>query len=279
MARTEPIESGRPVGAEGGPVSGLKALLWDVDGTLAETERDGHRVAFNLAFEDFGLGFRWDDARYGELLRVAGGRERLVADLEQRGEPASAEARETLATQVHERKNAYYGELVRDGRLELRPGVRELMDECDASGIAMGITTTTGEDNLDALLTRQLDADWRERFATIVNGDHVAQKKPDPEVFERAIAELGIEPSAAVAIEDSPDGADAARRGGVPVIVTRSRYFRDAGFEGAVAIGPGLHTRAGWRPEPPDGGQRDGRIRLDDITAWHGQALHVSTTG
>ena len=257
----------------------LKALLWDVDGTLAETERDGHRVAFNLAFEAFGLPLRWDDARYGELLRVAGGKERLVADLERRGEPDSAEEREALATAVHARKNDFYGELVRDGRLDLRPGVRELMDECEAAGVTMGITTTTGEDNLDALLTRQLGAGWRERFATIVNGDHVAQKKPDPEVFERAVAELGIEPSAAVAIEDSPDGANAARHAGVPVIVTRSRYFRDARFAGAVAIGPGLHTRAGWRPEPPGGGTGDGRIRLDDITAWHEQAHHVSTTG
>lgn len=260
-------------------MSRLHALLWDVDGTLAETECGGHRVAFNLAFEERGLSFRWDEARYGELLRVAGGRERLIADLAERGEPASRAAREALAAAVHRRKNAFYAELVGGGGLGLRPGVVELIDECSERGLVMGITTTTGRANLDALLRAQLGAGWRRRFAAVVTGEDVSRKKPDPEVYTRALRALGLEPAAAVAIEDSPDGVRAAREAGVAVVVTRSRYFADAPVTGALAVGPGLHTRSGWRPGPPDGPRGDDRIRLDDIAAWHEQAAHATTAG
>jgi HAD superfamily hydrolase (TIGR01509 family) len=249
------------------------ALLWDVDGTMAETERDGHRVAFNLAFADFGLAFRWDVARYGELLEVAGGRERLLADLETRADaPDDGEARAALAAEVHRRKNAHYGRLVREGRIALREGVRELMDECAARGVPMGIATTTSRSNLEALMAVHFGAGWRGRFAAVVVGEDVAAKKPDPEVFELAVRQLGLEPAAAVAIEDSPDGVAAARAAGVPVLVTRSCYFADAATEGAIAIGPGLHSGAGWWPAPAGAG----RVRLDDIVAWHRRAAKDS---
>jgi len=251
----------------------LAALLWDVDGTMAETERDGHRVAFNLAFADFGLAFRWDVARYGELLEVAGGRERLLADLESRANaPDDADARAALAAEVHRRKNAHYGRLVREGRIALREGVRELMDECSARGVPMGIATTTSRSNLEALMAVHLGAGWPKRFAAVVVGEDVAAKKPDPEVFELAVRQLGLEPAAAVAIEDSPDGVAAAHAAGVPVLVTRSCYFVDAAIEGAIAIGPGLHSRAGWRPAAAGAG----RVRLNDIVAWHRRAAKDS---
>jgi HAD superfamily hydrolase (TIGR01509 family) len=232
----------------------LRAVLWDVDGTLAETERDGHRVAFNLAFEEAGLPWRWDEARYGELLRVAGGRERLLADMETRRDaPADA------------------AELVRQDKLHLRPGVRALMDECEEQGVAMAITTTTSRSNLDALLSANLGRGWSKRFAAVVCGEDVSRKKPDPEVFNKALERLAVAPAAAIAIEDSPDGAAAARAAGVPVMVTRSFYFADAPIDAAVAIGPGLHTRRGWRPDP--GGAKPGsstdRLRLEDIDRWH----------
>ncbi|MBU2286015.1 MAG: haloacid dehalogenase, partial [Gammaproteobacteria bacterium] len=115
----------------------LAALLWDVDGTLAETERDGHRVAFNRAFEAAGLPWRWDVLRYGQLLRVTGGRERLLADLATRpGAPGPGKERDALAARLHETKNALYEELVRSGRIRLRPGVESLLDECRARGCA-----------------------------------------------------------------------------------------------------------------------------------------------
>lgn len=259
-------------------MSGLAALLWDVDGTLAETERDGHRVAFNLAFEEAGLPWRWDESTYGELLRTAGGRERILAYLGTRTDaPTDPQARERLARRVHRRKNAFYAERVRRKALSLRAGVRNLMNECEDRQVAMAITTTTSRANLDALLSLQLGTAWRDRFAAVVCAEDVTRKKPDPEVFERALAQLGIEPEVAVAIEDSPDGAAAAQAAGVPVIVTRSAYFSNDHVSGAMAVGPGLHTCRGWHPEP-DGavghGSGDAGIRLDNIVAWH--AEHTS---
>ncbi len=260
-------------------MSRLRALLWDVDGTLAETERDGHRVAFNLAFEEAGVSWRWDEACYGELLKVAGGRERLLAFLNTVDEaPADAPAREDLADRLHRRKNAFYADLVRRQALPLREGVRPLLDECRARGVIMAITTTTGRGNLDALLSTTLGPDWETWFAAVVCGEDVGRKKPDPEVFTRALERLELEAAAAVAIEDSPDGVAAARAAGVPVMMARSRYFEATPIEGAIAVGPALHDRRGWRPEPSGArGRREAEehVGLDDIVAWH--AGHIAT--
>ena len=147
----------------------LQALLWDVDGTLAETERDGHRLAFNLAFEALQLPWRWDELRYGELLAVTGGRERLLADMATRGDaPVSAGERETLARELHARKNAHYAALIDEARLPLRDGVAALMDEAQAAGLRQAITTTTSRSNVDALLGAHLGPRWRDRFAAVV---------------------------------------------------------------------------------------------------------------
>jgi HAD superfamily hydrolase (TIGR01509 family) len=263
-------------------MSGLSALLWDVDGTLAETERDGHRVAFNRAFEEAGLPWSWDVAEYGKLLRTAGGRERLLAYLEDRHDaPADPEEREEMASRLHRRKNAIYAERVRRDSLPMRAGVRRLMDECDERRVVMAITTTTGRANLDALLSVQLGASWRRRFAAVICAEHVTRKKPDPEVFALAIRRLGIDPAETVAIEDSPAGAAAAQAAGVPVVVTRSAYFADAHIAGALAVGPGLHTRRGWHPRPggtTGQGSTDPGIRLDDIRAWLGGHLSLTRT-
>jgi HAD superfamily hydrolase (TIGR01509 family) len=258
-------------------MSRLKALLWDVDGTLAETERDGHRVAFNQAFEATGLPWRWDEARYGELLAVTGGRERLLADMATRSDaPTAVDERESLARELHAMKNRAYAELVRAARLPLRPGVAALMREARAQGLRLAITTTTSRSNVDALLRVHLGERWRDSFGAIVCGEDVQRKKPDPEVFRLALAQLGLQPLDAVALEDSPGGVAAARAAEVPVIVTRSAYFADAIVDGAIAIGPGLHTRVGWRP-----GLRgaDGRVALDDVRAWHDAMELVSQFG
>jgi HAD superfamily hydrolase (TIGR01509 family) len=258
-------------------MSRLQALLWDVDGTLAETERDGHRVAFNQAFETMGLPWRWDEARYGELLAITGGRERLLADMATRSDaPGTVDERESLSRELHALKNRAYAELVRAARLPLRPGVGELMREARAQGLRLAITTTTSRSNVDALMRVHLGERWRDRFAAVVCGEDVQRKKPDPEVFRIALAQLGLQPLDAVALEDSPGGVAAARAAEVPVIVTRSAYFADAIVEGAIAIGPGLHTRDGWRP-----GLRgaEGRVRLDDVRAWHDAMELVSQFG
>ena len=255
----------------------LRAVLWDVDGTLAETERDGHRVAFNRAFEACGLPWRWDVARYGELLHVAGGRERLLHDMGTRSDaPATAGERASLAAAVHQRKNAFYAELVQGGAIVLRDGVAALMQQCRERGLRMAIATTTSRSNVDALLLCHLGPRWREGIAVLVCGEDVQHKKPDPEVYLRALRALDIGPLQAVAIEDSPGGVAAARAAGIPVVATCSAYFASATIDGALAIGPGLHTRDGWRPAlaaAPDGRQGVG---LDDIAAWLAQGDCVS---
>jgi len=244
----------------------LAALLWDVDGTIAETERDGHRVAFNRAFEACALPWRWDARGYGPLLRVSGGFERLMHYMANRTDaPADLEQRTALARAIHERKNAFYAELVRQGAVQLRPGVVALMQECREQDVPMGITTTTSRANVEALLGAHLGARWYEWFAVVVCGEDVARKKPDPEVYASAVAALGLEPHQALAIEDSPDGAAAAYAAGVPVVVARSTYFADARIDAAIAVGPSLHTREGW--QPPLTASRDGPalVGLQDL--------------
>ncbi len=260
-------------------MSQLRAVLWDVDGTLVESERDGHRVAFNLAFEAHGLPWRWSEDHYGELLRITGGRERLMHDMTSRADaPATADDRAALAAAVHADKNRFYGDLVRGGRLPLREGVGRLMDECTARGVAMGIVTTTSRVNVEALLQVHLGAGWAERFGAVVCGEDVQMKKPDPEAYLLALEQLDIGPLEAVAIEDSPGGVAAARAAEIPVVVPLSAYFAHAIIEGAVAIGPGLHQRDGWRPAlRPDAHLPV--VTLDDLQGWCTQMDTVSQFG
>ena len=262
-------------------MSTLQAVLWDVDGVLAESERDGHRVAFNLAFEIEGLPWRWSDDHYGELLRITGGRERLLKDMTLRSDaPATVDEREALARKLHRRKNQFYAELVASGVVPLRAGVAALMDECSARGVRMGIVTTTSRVNVEALMQVNLGSGWHERFAVLVCGEDVRKKKPDPEAYQLALRTLDLGPLEAVAIEDSPGGVAAARGADLPVVVTRSTYFENATLEGAVAIGPGLHSRNGWRPGlRADAANANAPVTLDDIQGWCAQMDTVSQFG
>ena len=247
----------------------LEAILWDVDGTLAETERDGHLVAFNQAFAACGLPWRWSTERYGELLRITGGRERILHDMARRSDaPALPGEREALAGRIHGLKNRLYAQIVEAARLPLRAGVRELLEECREHGIRLAIATTTSRSNVQALLGAHFGDDWPRWFPVVVCGEDVRSKKPDPEVYQHALRELGIGPLQALAVEDSPGGAAAARAADVPVIVPLSRYFAEAAFEGVTAIGPGLHTRTGWRPGLADADAAPGRVTLCDLERW-----------
>lgn len=215
----------------------LRALIWDVDGTLAETERDGHRVAFNGAFESCGVPWRWDCATYGRLLQVTGGYERILRDMADRPEaPPAGPAREALARELHRRKNALYEGLVAGGRIALRPGVRALLDQCTAWGVMSAIATTTGRGNVDALLRANLGEHWESRFRAIVCAEDAPRKKPDPQAYLVALQRLGIEAGEAIALEDSPNGLAAARAAGIATVVTRSAYFLDCAFDGALAV-------------------------------------------
>lgn len=248
----------------------LRALIWDVDGTLAETERDGHRIAFNQAFAACGLPWRWGIARYGRLLRVSGGRERLLRDMAARADaPARAAARERLARRLHGLKNELYAARVAAGGVRLRRGVRALMGDCRRAGLPMAIVTTTSRSNVEALLGRHLGHDWTGWFGAIVCGEDVRRKKPDPEAHLRALRVLGLPAPQAIAIEDAPAGVAAARAAGCPVIVTRSRYFARTGRRGALAAGPGLGAIDGWLPAPArKRPARPRRVTLGDLAGW-----------
>ena len=254
----------------------IAALIWDVDGTMAETERDGHRVAFNRAFEALGLAWHWDEGHYGALLRITGGRERLLHDMALRGDaPVLAEERKRLASELHRRKNAFYADIVQEGNIPLREGVAELIEEAAAAGLRQGIATTTSRANVQALLQRHLGDHWRSRFGAVVCGEDVSAKKPDPQVYRLALHGLGLKPLQALALEDSPGGVEAARLADVPVVVTRSTYFPNDTVEGVLAIGPGLHIRQGWRPAM-GAGRSDTRVTLVDLQGWHERMELVS---
>jgi HAD superfamily hydrolase (TIGR01509 family) len=260
-------------------MSRLAALLWDVDGTLAETERDGHRVAFNQAFADCGLPWRWGEADYGELLAVAGGHRRLLRYMAQRQDaPALPDERQALATRVHGVKNRHYGELVRAGAIALRPGVRELIEAARSAGVRLGVTTTTSRVNLEVLLQSQFGPRWRDVFEVTVCAIEAGADKPDPAIYLRALELLRVPALVCLAIEDSTSGVAAARAADVPVMVTRSHYFAQATIDGAVAIGPGLHTRVGWTPAPRSAAV-DRAVDLDDLRHWHDAMDLVSQVG
>lgn len=254
----------------------LEALLWDVDGTLAETERDGHRVAFNRAFEACGLPWRWSIPRYGDLLWIAGGRERLLHDMNTRTDaPTRPAQREALARRLHRRKNTLYAEIVSAGAITLRPGVRALIAEACERGVRQAVVTTTSRSNVEALLRAQLGASWADSFDLSICGEDVAAKKPHPEAYLQALHRLRLRPLEVLAIEDSPGGASAARAAEVPVIVTRSAYFAASPFDAVSAIGPGLDRRDGWRPKLLASPGR-GRVTLEDLRAWHQRLERVS---
>jgi len=236
----------------------LRALLWDVDGTLAETERDGHRVAFNLAFDEFGLPWRWHEAHYGRLLAVTGGLERLLQDMASR--PDAPADHEALARELHRLKTRHYADIVRRGAITLRRGVRELIADCAAAGLRQAITTTTSRQNVEELLS----ASGLSGFEFMLCADSAPRKKPDPQVFQMALARLALPASAVLAVEDSPAGVAACAAAGVPVVLARSAYFADAEAAGALAAGPGLHTTEGWRPAAGPGP----RIDLPCLLKW-----------
>ena len=211
------------------------ALLWDVDGTLAETELEGHRLAFNRAFAEAGLTWHWDLATYRSLLAISGGQERMgyyakaVAGVELGADRLAA---------LQRAKQGHYRQLVQAGELHLRPGVGRLMAAAANAGLPQAIVTTSGRGAVEALLL-QLLPDLMPQLAVRVCGEDVARKKPDPEGYQRALALLGLVPDQVVAIEDSPQGLAAAVGAGIATLVTQSQATAEqpsAAFAGAGAL-------------------------------------------
>ncbi|WP_333824398.1 HAD-IA family hydrolase [Pinisolibacter sp.] len=215
----------------------LRALIFDVDGTLAETE-EIHRDAFNRAFAEDGLSWHWDVDLYRDLLRVTGGKERIRRYLEMDGvAPALDDAR---IARLHARKNEIYGETVRSGRCALRPGVAELVRAARAGGLRTAISTTTSRPNVEALLAATFPGAEPDLFDPIVAGEDVVAKKPAPDAYILAIEKLGLPAEACLALEDSRNGLTAARAAGLATVVTPSLYTAHETFEGAAQVIPDL---------------------------------------
>lgn len=224
----------------------IKALIFDVDGTLADTE-EAHRVAFNLAFQRCKLDWVWTPAEYRALLSVTGGKERLTHYIQHLD--VSAYERRHLSTMlpgIHAEKTRFYSAFVADGAVPLRDGVAPLLDEALVAGCKLAIASTTTAVNIDALLRSTLGPRGRGMFTAIACGDQVRAKKPAPDVYQLALRALDILPEQAIAFEDSPNGLRASASAGLPTVVTPTFWTEGGDFAEAALLLPslaGLHLK------------------------------------
>jgi HAD superfamily hydrolase (TIGR01509 family) len=225
--------------------SSFDALLFDVDGTLADTE-ELHRCAFNAAFRSHDLPWHWDAERYAHLLAVTGGKERLLAWIEQLDAPSIEKQRlAQMVPLIHASKTRHFVEYMTLQSVQLRTGIRRLIDEARAAGIALGIASTTSRENVDALLAAAFGRDF-EGFDVIATGDAARRKKPAPDIYQIALDSLGIAADRAIAIEDSALGLQAAKAAGLFTVVTDNRWTSSQDFAAAD-----LHVASLGDPEQP----------------------------
>ncbi len=234
----------------------LRALVFDVDGTLADTE-SFHRQAFNQAFADAGLDWHWDEALYTQLLDVSGGKERILYYWNRtRGhvvDIGGTALRETIE-RIHLGKTAVYEAMVNEGRVKLRPGVLSLMEGARRHNLQLAIATTTSPVNVSSLLRRAIGPDWRLFFPVVCDASTAPIKKPHPQVYRQALSRLGLEPDACIAFEDSANGLLSARSAGLPTVITPTRFTAGHDFTGALRVldclgGVGIEDLLAWREE------------------------------
>ena len=214
----------------------IKAIIFDVDGTLADTE-DGHRQSFNKAFAQSGLPWSWDVELYGKLLKVTGGKERIkyfVSDfLTGFTKPDDFDG---FVKKLHAIKTQYYTDMIGEGNVPLRPGVEKLIRNAHAAGITLAIATTTTPENVAALLEVGLGERWADLFAANGCGDIIPYKKPAPDIYLWVLEQLGLDASDCIALEDSENGLRSSLAAGIKTYVTTNHYTREQNFEGAAAI-------------------------------------------
>lgn len=215
----------------------LEALIFDVDGTLSNTEADGHRVAFNLAFAEHGINWNWDVATYGQLLAVTGGKERMkfyASDfLHNENLPDNLDA---LIPELHKTKTRHYTELLATGEIPLRTGVKRLIAEARKRDFRLAIATTTTPENVTALLTHTLGEESIEWFEVIAAGDIVPAKKPGPDIYLYALEKMNLKAEQCIAFEDSENGILSSLGAGLKTIITTNDYTEKHDFKGAAII-------------------------------------------
>lgn len=251
----------------------LQALLFDVDGTLADTERDGHRVAFNAAFREYGLDWNWDEALYGKLLAVTGGKERMKHYIDTcRPDYSRPPDFDRLVAELHRAKTRHYTALLAEGGIPLRPGVERLLREAREAGLRLAIATTTTPDNVTALLEHSLAPDSGAWFEVIAAGDIVPAKKPAPDIYLYALREMGLNPDECLAFEDSENGIRASLGARLATVVTVNGYTEDHDFTGAALVlsdlgEPGAPFRRLLGDAASD--MADGMVDIQGLRALH----------
>jgi HAD superfamily hydrolase (TIGR01509 family) len=218
----------------------MEALIFDCDGVLVDTERDGHRVAFNRAFAALGLPFEWSVAEYGRLLKIAGGKERMRSYFDQNRWPVEAVDRDALIKRLHQLKTDYFIQLIESGELPVRSGINRIVDEAYSAGVRLAVCSTSNERAVIGVVRRLLGLERYAKFAGIFAGDVVSRKKPDPAIYQLAVQRLQLDPTRCLVVEDSHNGLVAASRAGLTCVITTSTYTVTEDFAHAVAVHPEL---------------------------------------
>jgi len=214
----------------------LKALIFDCDGVLVDTERDGHRVAFNKAFAKKGYNIEWDVELYKELLKVAGGKERMRHYFDQTRWPEDVTDKDSLIKELHKLKTDLFMQIIESGELPLRPGAARLVDEAIAENVGLAVCSTANERAVNLVVEKLLGPERKAKFDLILAGDVVSKKKPDPEIYNLALQRLDLKPNECVVIEDSRNGLLAAKTAGIYCVITTNSYTKDEDFTEADVV-------------------------------------------